>query len=70
MGMVEGEHFIGYDGTIQGLRLKILELRSDPQRLELISEAARSLANSKWNAVSASSNISRIVENLLNRTVK
>ena len=38
IGMVEGVHYIGYDGTFAGLRARVESARMDPERAERISK--------------------------------
>jgi hypothetical protein len=49
IGMVDGVHYIGYDGTFDGLRACVEMARSDPERARRISEAGRAFVADRCN---------------------
>lgn len=52
LGMVEGVHYLAYDGGVEDLRAVVLEARTQPARLEAISAAALNLVRSGWSKTS------------------
>ena len=50
IGMIDGENYIGYDGTMEGLKSKISYYQNAPEKLNTIAENSLNFVQNKLNA--------------------
>ena len=55
IGMIDGDNFIGYDGTMDDLKSKISYYQNNPEKLNAIAKNSVSFVQNKLNASVVSS---------------